>query len=376
MKVIIAPDSFKGSLTAIEAARAMREGIREVDPAIETILLPAADGGEGTMQSLVDATGGRFVDVSVEDPLGRAVMASYGVLGDGKTCVIEIAEASGLTRLHTDELDPIVASSYGTGMLIAHAMDAGYRNFIIGLGGSATNDGGAGLLQALGIRFLNQKGEELSKGGGALQKIASIHMENWDPRIAQCEFTVACDVSNPLVGPNGASAVFGPQKGATEKDIALLDRSLQRFADLIEKETGIALHNKEGAGAAGGAGGAFQAFFNCVMRQGIDVVLEAIEFDRYLDDADLVLTGEGKTDMQTLSGKTPIGIAQAAREKGKPAILISGMIDEESRSEVAPYFTEIHAIVDGGISQEDGMEEAFVHLKERTKKVMEQVIYL
>ncbi|MCM3744377.1 glycerate kinase [Sporosarcina luteola] len=371
MKVIVAPDSFKGSLTAIEAAEAMAAGIHDVDPDIRTVLLPAADGGEGTMRSLVDATNGRYVSVIVEDPLGRPISATYGFLGDGETCAIEIAEASGLMRLKENEKNPLAASSYGTGELIKHALDSGFRKFIIGLGGSATNDGGAGILQALGMRLLNKEGIELPKGGGGLEHIRSIDRENWDARIAESEFLIASDVKNPFVGSDGASAVFGPQKGAAPADVDILDRNLRKFADAIEKETGIALHTKEGAGAAGGAGGAFQAFFDCEMRQGIDVVLEAIDFECQVKDADLIITGEGKTDVQTFSGKTPLGIAQAAHREGKPVILISGAVDAESRDALTPLFTEVHAIMDEDVSVEEAIADAFNLLRKKTKQVME-----
>ena len=374
MKVILAPDSFKGSLTAIEAANAMAAGIIEVDDNIQTVLLPAADGGEGTMRSLVDATNGTYITVTVEDPLGRPIAASYGVLGDGKTCVIEIAEASGLIRLKEDELDPLFASSYGTGELIAHALDNGYREFIIGLGGSASNDGGAGILQALGMRLLDGLGDELPKGGGALHDLVFLDCADWDDRIKDSKFLVASDVKNPFIGEQGASAVFGPQKGAAPADVDRLDRNLWKFADAIEKKTGIALHSKEGAGAAGGAGGAFQAFFNCEMKQGIEVVLEAISFEAHVKDADLIITGEGKTDMQTLSGKTPFGIAKIAHRLGKPVILISGAVDEESRGRLVPLFTEVHAITDENLPIEEAISHAAVHLQAKTTKVMGKYI--
>lgn len=261
MKVIVAPDSFKGSLTAIQAARAMVAGIRDADPSINTVMLPAADGGEGTMTSLVGATNGKIVFVVVQDPLGRGVEASYGVLGDGKTSVIEIAEASGLMLLHEDERNPLVTSTYGTGELIVHALDAGFRNFIIGLGGSATNDGGVGMLQALGMSFVDKNGLELSRGGGSLSELHTINMHNFDKRISESNFLIACDVSNPFVGPDGASAVFGPQKGGSPAVINVLDGNLTRLANVVEQLTEVSLHGKKGAGAAGGAGGAFQAFF-------------------------------------------------------------------------------------------------------------------
>ena len=326
MKVIVAPDSFKGSLTAVQAAQAMAAGIRDADPSIETVLLPAADGGEGTMGSLVGATDGKIVSVIVQDPLGRKIEASYGVLGDGETCVIEIAEASGLMLLQENERNPLSYIDLWHRRIIVHALDAGLRKFIIGLGGSATNDGGAGMLQALGMRFLDENGVELARGGGSLGELHTIDMLHFDKRISESNFIIACDVENPFVGPDGASAVFGPQKGASPEMVDVLDRNLTNFANVVEKLTGISLHGKKGAGAAGGAGGAFQAFFPGEMKQGIDVVLDAISFDEHVNDADLVITGEGKTDCQTLSGKTPFGVAKVAQRKGKPIILISGAI--------------------------------------------------
>lgn len=370
MKIIVAPDSFKGSLSAIEAAQAMAAGISEYDPTIETVLLPAADGGEGTMQSLLGATNGKKVTFAVQDPLGREIQASFGVLGDNETCVVEIAEASGLTLLRENERNPLITSTYGTGELIRHALDAGFRKFIIGLGGSATNDAGTGMLQALGMKFLSKDGVELSPGGGALTELYEIDSSHFDKRIAKSSFIIACDVENPFVGTVGASAVFGPQKGATPEMVEHLDEGLTKFADVVNKQTGISLHCKKGAGAAGGAGGAFQAFFPAEMKQGIYVVLKAISFDTHIKDADLIITGEGKTDIQTLSGKTPFGIAKEAQKEGKPIILISGAIDEESRDSLTPFFTELHAIADGTTTDES-MKNAFHFLRQRTKSVLE-----
>lgn len=371
MKIIVAPDSFKGSLTAIEAAQAMALGVSECDPTIQTVMLPAADGGEGTMRSLVGATKGKEVTFVVHDPLERKVEASFGVLGDEETCVIEIAEASGLMLLYADERNPLITSTFGTGELIRHALDAGFRKFIIGLGGSATNDAGTGMLQALGMKFLNKDGVELSPGGGALTELDKIDCSDFDPRISESSFLIACDVENPFVGPVGASAVFGPQKGATPEMVEHLDQCLTNFANVVEKQTGISLHEKKGAGAAGGSGGAFQAFFPAEMKQGINVVLEAISFHVHLKDADLIITGEGKTDIQTLSGKTPFGIAKAAQKEGKPVILISGALDEESRDSLNTIFSELHAISDGTISADESMKNAFHFLKQKTKRVLE-----
>lgn len=367
MKIIIAPDSFKGSLSALEAAEAMAEGLRELDHQIDVVLLPAADGGEGTMVAMVRATSGKLVEHQIEDPLGRNVSAYYGVLGDGQTCVIEIAEASGLTLLTEDERDPLITSSFGTGQLIGHALDAGFRKFIVGLGGSATNDGGAGMLKALGMKFLDSAGRHLARGGGSLGELVEIDGSGFDRRIAESIFLIASDVENPFVGYQGASAIFGPQKGATPEMVQQLDTNLRNFADKIEQLTGLALHNKQGAGAAGGAGGALQAFFSGDMRRGIDVVLNAIGFESYLGTADLIITGEGKSDSQTLSGKTPFGIAEVAKRAGKPVILISGMVDSESKALLEPYFTEIYSIVGAEVSVEQAMFDAYEQLKVKTQ---------
>lgn len=371
VKIMAAPDSFKGSLSAMDAARAMAEGVQLVDSGAEVVLLPAADGGEGTMSNMVSATGGTLVEHHVEDPLGREVVVHYGVLGDGKTCVIEIAEASGLPLLEKRERSPLTASSYGTGELIRHALDAGLRTFIIGLGGSATNDAGAGMLEALGMKLLDKGGEPLTRGGGALGDLAALDVTAFDPRIKESTFLIASDVENPLVGDQGASAIFGPQKGASQQVVAQLDGNLRNFADVVERFTGISLHGKRGAGAAGGAGGALQAFFNGEMQRGIDVVLDAIRFAEHLETADLVLTGEGKTDSQTLSGKAPYGIAEAAKEKGKPVVLISGMVDESSLDLLAPHFTEIHSIVGGTVTKTQAVEHAYEELKKKTATVIE-----
>ena len=273
------------------------------------------------MNSLVGATGGEIVSVVVQDPLGREVEAAYGILGDRKTSVIEIAEASGLMLLHEDERNPLVTSTYGTGELIVHALDAGLRKFIIGLGGSATNDGGIGMLQALGMRFVDENGVELLRGGGSLGDLHAIDMFHFDKRISESTFLIACDVSNPFVGPTGASAIFGPQKGASPAMVNRLDENLTRLAHVVEELTGISLHRKTGAGAAGGAGGAFQAFFPGEMEQGIDIVLNAISFDKQITDANLIITGEGKTDRQTLSGKTPLELRKWPKKEGSQLFL-------------------------------------------------------
>lgn len=374
MKIIVAPDSFKGSLSAMTAAQAMADAIQELGSEIEVILLPAADGGEGTMTAMVEATAGKLITHDVEDPLGRRITARYGILGDGKTCVIEIAEASGLTLLKIEQRNPFKTSSFGTGELICHALDAGFRSFIIGLGGSATNDGGAGMLEALGMTFLDNSGQRLRRGGGALGELAEIDRSHFDPRIAESAFLIACDVENVLIGEQGASAVFGPQKGASLEAVQQLDGNLQNFGDVVERLTGMALHHKKGAGAAGGAGGAMQVFFAGDMQRGVDVVLEAIAFQNHLETVDLIVTGEGKSDSQTLSGKTPLGIAEVAKRAGTPVILISGMVEPESVELLEPYFTEIHSIVSDTVSAERAVADAYNQLKIKTKTVVKKYI--
>ncbi|WP_142828329.1 glycerate kinase [Planococcus soli] len=370
MKILIAPDSFKGSMTAVEAAEAMAEGVQDAFPQSAVVKMPIADGGEGTMAALVSATGGKMVEAVVEDPLGRKITASYGVLGDQKTCVVELAEASGLTLLTEAERNPLHASTYGTGELIVAALDAGYRKFIIGLGGSATNDAGIGMLQALGMKFLDTYGVELGPGTVALNGLSKIDPFGFDKRIMESRFLIASDVENPLIGPEGASTVFGPQKGATPEMVKTLDEVLTNFADIVERFTGMSLHHKKGAGAAGGAGGTFQAFFLSEMKRGIDLVLETLDFEEQLFHADLVLTGEGKTDVQTLSGKAPFGIAEAAYRHGKPVILISGTVENSDKQQLAPYFTEIHAISDDGILPEESMANAHRYIRIKTEKVI------
>lgn len=370
MNIIAAPDSFKGSISAQVAARAMKHGILDAVPEAQVLELPLADGGEGTMENLVAATGGRITHKQVTGPLGKPVKAGYGILGDGKTCVIEIAQASGLPLIRPVDRNPEVASTEGTGELIRHALDDGLREFIIGLGGSATNDGGTGMLRALGMKFLDAQGKSVKAGGGDLNRLSEIDASEFDQRIQACRFLIASDVDNPLIGPNGASHVFGPQKGATKDVAKRLDDNLRHYADAVEKLTGIGLHDYPGAGAAGGAGGAFLAFFPTQMRRGIDVVLEASGFWEHVKDCDLVLTGEGKSDLQTLSGKTPYGVAEVSAQFDKPVVLISGIIAEDSRDALAAHFAEVHAVVGPCVSQKQSFLHPEKHLRKKTKQVI------
>ncbi|TQR21311.1 glycerate kinase [Psychrobacillus vulpis] len=376
MKIIVSPDSFKGSLSAIEAAQEIAAGIKEIDPTIETVLLPVADGGEGTLESLVIATNGQTIYVDVQDPIGRTIRVEYGVLGDGETCVIEMAKASGLTLLKENEKNPLIASTFGTGELIRHALDSGYRKFVVGIGGSATNDGGTGMLQALGMKFQNEDGLEIEKGAESLKDLVEIDATGFDKRIRDSHFVIACDVDNPFVGPEGATAIFGPQKGVTADWVEKLDKNLFNLANKVESLTGISLHNQPGAGAAGGLGGAFLAFFPIELKPGIEVVMEAINFHQQLIEADFIFTGEGKSDLQTLSGKAPIGIANAAKKHGIPVILISGNIELESISQLSTYFYQLASVSNGVITKEESIRNAAHYLRERTKETMQSLLKL
>lgn len=358
MKIIIAPDSFKGSLTAVEAAQAIDKGIKKAFAGAETVLLPIGDGGEGTMETLVAATGGRIQKVTVTGPLQDQVEAAYGVLGDGKTCVVEMASASGLHLVPEGQLSPLTATTYGTGELIRSALDAGFTSFIIGLGGSATNDGGAGMLQALGMRLLDADGRDIGFGGGALNKIEAIDLASFDKRISRSQFTIASDVQNPMIGPEGASHVFGPQKGASPKVVETLDCYMAHWADQIYKKTGTSLHGQPGAGAAGGIGGAFQAFFPSKMKRGVDVVLDYIGLNEELENTDLVLTGEGQVDSQTTFGKTPMGVAERAKDQGVPTIIIAGSVGKGAEALHDFGVVSIHSIVNGPMTLKQAIEGA------------------
>lgn len=326
MKIIIAPDSFKESLTSHEVACAIEFGFKEVFPNAEFIKLPIADGGEGTVEALISATKGNIVTTNVIGPLGNKIKSFYGVCGDGKTVVIEMAASSGLDLVPTKMRNPLLTTSYGTGELIKIALDAGYRKFIIGIGGSSTNDAGAGMLQALGVKLLDTNGNEISYGGGSLTFLEKIDISALDPRILESNIEVACDVNNPLTGPNGASAIFGPQKGATPQMVQILDDCLIHFAKIAKRDLGKEIDKQAGAGAAGGMGAALQAFFSAKLLPGVEIIIEQTKFKDLLADANLVITGEGKIDAQSIFGKAPIGIAKVAKENGIPVIAIAGSL--------------------------------------------------
>jgi len=330
MKIIIAPDSFKGSLTAIEVSDAIEQGVREIFPEAEIVKIPMADGGDGTVQCLVNTTGGKILEEKVIGPLGDEVLASYGILADKKTAVIEMAAASGLTLVPEGKRNPLITTTYGTGQLINAALDQGCRKMIIGIGGSATNDGGAGMVQALGVKLLDQEGKEIGFGGGELKKIIRIDTKYLDKRLSDTKVLVASDVNNPLCGPKGASRVYGPQKGATPEIIEELDKSLAYFAKLVKRDLHKDIKDIPGAGAAGGLGAGLMAFLNAELRPGIEIIIEVVKLDQAIRDADLVITGEGKIDSQTIYGKAPIGVAKIAKKYKIPVMAIAPIIGEDA----------------------------------------------
>lgn len=313
MKIVIAPDSFKGSLTAKQVAEAIKTGLQRVLPNADYEMVPMADGGEGTVQSLVDATDGHLVTRQVHNPLNQLSDAYYGILGDGKTAVIEMAQASGIQYVNDETHNPLITTTYGTGELILDALDHGVQKIIMGIGGSATNDGGAGMAQALGVKLLDNQGQELGFGGGALDQLAQIDLSGLDPRVQKTQLLIASDVTNPLTGPDGASAVFGPQKGATPEMVKQLDRNLHHYAEVIKRDLHQDLEKRPGAGAAGGLGTGLMAFTNSEMAKGIDLVIEFTHLKERAQNADLVFTGEGGIDFQTKFGKTPYGVAMATK---------------------------------------------------------------
>lgn len=370
MRYLCAPDSFKESLTAAEAARAMAEGIRRGDPDAEIRCLPMADGGEGTARALADATGGTMLTAGAHDPLGRPVQAGLALLGDGRTAVVETAAASGLALLRPSERDPKATTSYGTGELIRAALDTGAETIIVGLGGSATNDAGAGLLQALGVRLLDKNGNDLAHGGAALANLTTIDISTMDPALKNVAITAACDVTNPLTGPTGASAVFGPQKGASKDDVATLDASLAHFAQVIDSQLGVAVNDVPGAGAAGGIGAALKGFLNAEFRPGIAIVIEQSGLDAAAQWADVVFTGEGSIDFQTKFGKTPAGVAETAKRHGKPVIAVAGHIGTGIDELHEVGIDAVFGIAPGAASLSELLADAAANVTRTTEQIV------
>lgn len=332
MKFVIAPDSFKESLTALEVATAIETGFKRVFPDADYVKLPMADGGEGTVQSLVDATQGKLIECEVTAPLGDKVKSFFGLSGDGKTAIIEMAAASGLHLVPPEKRNPLLTTSYGTGELIKLALDLGVESFILGIGGSATNDGGVGMLQALGMQCLDSQDKPIGFGGAELANIVKIDVQQLDPldpRLQQVHIEVACDVNNPLCGECGASAIFGPQKGATPEMVKQLDAALSHFAEIAERDCGKQIRDQDGAGAAGGMGGGLLLLPSVQLKAGIQIVLDRLHLIDYVKDADVVITGEGRIDAQSIMGKTPIGVARTAKQFNKPVIAIAGCLRED-----------------------------------------------
>lgn len=371
MKILIAPDSFKGSVSAKEAAQAMKKGVHKVQPNADIHMVPMADGGEGTMIGLVEATGGTIHEVGVQDPFGRYRIGQYGVTGDGQTAIIELASASGLHTLTTEERDPKSASTYGSGQLVRDALKQGLRSFIICLGGSATNDAGSGLLKALGFQFLDAEGNELDPGGLQLKNLASIRTANVDQRVKQSSFQVACDVNNPFVGSNGASAVFGPQKGANQEIVEQLDGALKNFADVIEKQTNQLIHQMPGAGAAGGTAGGLLALFDAELKPGIKLVIETLQFERLFQHHhfDLLLTGEGKIDGQTASGKVVAGLAEQAKAYRVPTVALAGAVEGDLAPLYQKGLTTAFSIIDRPMTLEEAIANSPLFIEQQTERI-------
>ena len=355
MKIVAAIDSFKGSMTSLEVSEAFEKGVKKVYKDAEFLKIPLADGGEGTVKALIDNLDGEMVNIRVKDPLMRDVDSFYGISGDGKTAVIEMAAASGLPLLDSDERDPMKASTFGTGELIKDALEKGCREFIIGIGGSATNDAGIGMLSALGYIFLDENGDELNPNGENLLKIKSFRDDKVMKEVSEAKFLIACDVDNPFYGSNGAAYVYGKQKGATEEMIKILDKGMENFSNVIRDIKKSDISNISGAGAAGGLGGAFMAFFNSELKPGIDIITEKIELEKSIIGSDYVITGEGRIDFQTAMGKTPSGVAKLAKKYGIPVIAIGGSVDDEIGNIYECGITAAFSIIDSPMTLNEAM---------------------
>jgi glycerate kinase len=370
MLFIVAPDSFKGSLSAVEAANAMAEGIKNVFPNSIVKKIPLADGGEGTVEALVAATQGKIIKVKVQDPLGRKIDSFIGILGNQKTAVVEMAAASGITLLKEKEKNPLITSTFGTGELIKKALDLGCEEIIIGIGGSATNDGGAAMAQALGVRFLDKNNKELPLGGKYLKNLAFIDTSQIDKRLEKVKVIAACDVDNPLCGIRGASAVYGPQKGATQDNVMELDTALKHYAMVIKEQMGKDVLNIPGAGAAGGLGAGILTFLNGKLSPGIQLILNAVNFEDQIKDADLILTGEGKIDEQTAYGKAPMGVAQAARKYDIPVFIFGGILSDNYHKLYEIGVDYISANVQKIINLEEAISNAYELLTDNVERAM------
>ncbi|WP_340617306.1 glycerate kinase [Xenorhabdus entomophaga] len=369
MKIVIAPDSFKESLSALQVAQAIEQGFQEIFPQADYIKLPMADGGEGTVESLVAATGGKYITCTVTDPLGQPVEAFFGLLGDGKTAVIEMAAASGLHLVPVEQRNPLITTSYGTGELILAALEQGAQKLILGIGGSATNDGGAGMMQALGANLLDGDSRTLPFGGAALTRLERIDLTDLAPRVSQIEFTVACDVNNPLCGESGASAVFGPQKGATPEMVKALDSALLHYGMKIESLTGKNVIDEAGAGAAGGMGASLLGCLGAKLQSGIEIVIDTLKLEEAVQGADLVITGEGRIDRQTIQGKTPVGVAKVAKKFGIPTIALVGGMSQDYDVVHQHGLDAVFSIVPGACSLSEALAKGAENLRVTARNV-------
>ncbi len=370
--IVLAPDSFKESMTAKEVCVAMERGIKKVNSNIQCIHVPMADGGEGTMQSLIDATGGEVYSLEVVGPLGNKVKAEYGILGNGEIGVLEMASASGIHLVSLEERNPLITTTYGTGELIKACLDRGVKKLLIGIGGSATNDGGVGVIQALGGRLLDKEGNELGFGGGELEKLDRIDLTNFDRRLKDVVIEVACDVSNPLCGENGASYIFGPQKGASVEMIKILDNNLKHYAKVIKEQFGKDVLEIAGAGAAGGLGAGLMVFLNGNLKKGIEIVIEYSGLEKKVKNCDMVWTGEGSIDFQTQYGKTPLGVATVAKKYNKPVVALAGRVGDDIDILYEKGIDSIFGIMRGVTT----IDEALKNGKENIERTSENIARL
>ncbi|MBN1158859.1 MAG: glycerate kinase [Bacteroidales bacterium] len=375
MKILVCPDSFKESLSSSCAGTHIQAGIRKVLPSAACKIIPMADGGEGTVDVLLSSLGGRYVEVTVHDPLMRPVIAKYGILSDNVTAVVEMAAASGLPLLDKHERDPLATNSFGTGELIQSALDHGCKKIVLGMGGSATIDAGIGMAQALGFVFMDHQGNAAGTGGNNLGRITDIEFSGTDPRLKDCTIIAACDVNNPLTGRNGAAYVYGPQKGATPEMVRLLDDNLRHFSGIIRKSLDIDVENAAGTGAAGGLGAGLMAFLNARLEPGFNLVSRMVELERWIQWADLIITGEGRMDAQTCFGKVPSGIAHAAGILKKPVIAFTGIVDKNWYDSTHPEFIAVIPIADQPLTMKQSIQHASILLERSAERTM-QVLHL
>ncbi|WLD93818.1 glycerate kinase [Alkalihalobacillus sp. AL-G] len=375
MKIVVAPDSFKGSISAKDICSTVTIGVKRVFPEAIVKEIPLADGGEGTMENMVHASNGTTKQVDVTGPIGKKIKAEYGLLGDNQTVVVEMAQASGLPLLQDHEKDPMKTTTFGTGELIKHALDDGFRKFIVGLGGSATNDGGTGMLRALGMSFHRKDGTHLPEGGAALIDLDHVDDSKLDPRLKECSIVIASDVTNKLCGPDGASAVFGPQKGATADMVKQLDKALNHFSEVVLTQMDTDMSELVGGGAAGGVGAALITFLDAEIQPGIDIIMEKLNFESDIKDAQLVITGEGRLDSQTLSGKVINGVSKRAQMQGVPVIALCGGLDLETNKFDDLGILSAFTIVPGPCQLEEAMVSASNWIPDRIEAIMRVLKY-